>query len=268
MGCTILNLNQIHETVSPWIKEAGERIRKELLADQNEISVEVKSSPNDLVTSLDFATEKFIVEKLRESFPDHKIVSEEGFGDDVQSMEGSIWFIDPIDGTLNFVKQQENFCIMLAYYEDGKGLLAYIYDVIKDKFYHVMKGKGAFCNGQAFPKLLERHLGEGLVALNSKLISQNFSNPIQEVAQKSLGLRLYGSAGIEAIEVATSRTVAYVAKNLQPWDFAPGFIFISEMGGKISNFKGEDLDMLQPSEVVIANFSAHQEIINIFNKSK
>lgn len=266
MRCTILDLNQIHETVSPWIKEAGERIRKEIQANQDEISVEVKTSPNDLVTNLDFETEKFIVEKLRETYPNHKIVSEEGFGDNVDSMEGSIWFIDPIDGTLNFVKQQENFCIMLAYYKDGVGLLAYIYDVFKNKFYHVIKGKGAFCNDQAFPKLLDRPLGDGLVALNSKLISHNFTKPIQEIAQKSLGLRLYGSAGIEAIEVATSRTVAYVAKNLQPWDFATGNIFIKEMGGKISNFKGEELNMLQPSEVVIANTSAHQEVIEIFTQ--
>lgn len=266
-GVLTVDINQLHEQVSPWVKEAGDRIKKELATDHDDISVEVKTTPNDLVTSLDFQTEKFIVEKIRQAFPDHQIVSEEGFGDDVQSLEGSIWFIDPIDGTLNFVKQQENFCVMLAYYEDGQGLLAYIYDVMKDKFYHVIKGQGAFCNGKPFPELItDRGLEDGLTALNSKLISHNQTEPVKEITRRSLGLRLYGSAGIEAIEVASSRTVAYIAKNLKPWDFATGYLFIEEMGGVISDFHGNDLDMLQAGEVVIANPKAHQEIVDIYNE--
>lgn len=257
------NLEKMHSLVIEWIRDAADYIRSEL---DEQLSVEVKTTPNDLVTNLDFETEKFIVNKIRETFPEHKIVSEEGFGDEVKNLDGSIWFIDPIDGTLNFVKQKENFCIMLAYYEDGVGLLAYIYDVMKDKFYHVIKDEGVYCNGKRIESILDRGLNDGLTALNSKLISDARNEDINKVISESLGLRLYGSAGIESMEVVSSRTVAYIAMNLKPWDFAPGNVFIHELGGKMTDFDNNPINLLESCKIVIANKKAHKEIMDIFNQ--
>lgn len=254
------NIDEIHQTVIGWIKEAADHIRSEI---NEQLSVKVKTTPNDLVTNLDYETEKFIVNKIHETFPNHKIVSEEGFGDDVKDMSDSIWFIDPIDGTLNFVKQKENFCIMLAYYEEGVGKLGYIYDVMKDDFYHVMRGEGAYCNDELLEPISERGLNEGLTALNSKLISQEQSAAVKSIISDTLGLRLYGSAGIEAMEVISSRTVAYVASNLMPWDFAAPNVFVHEMDARITDFENQPVNLLKPGKIIIANKKAHQEIINI-----
>lgn len=258
------NIDEIHQTVTGWIREAADHIRSEI---NEQLSVKVKTTPNDLVTNLDFETEKFIVSKIHTTFPTHKIVSEEGFGDDVTDMSDSIWFIDPIDGTLNFVKQKENFCIMLAYYEDGIGKLGYIYDVMKDKFYHVIRGEGAYCNNKQIKPILEHGLSEGLTALNSKLVSQHQNNAIKNILSNTLGLRLYGAAGIEAMEVISSRTVAYVASNLKPWDFAAANIFAEEMNAKLTDFNNQPIDLLKPCKIIIANQKAHEEIINIFKQS-
>ena len=75
-------------------------------------------------------------------------MGEEGFGDELTSMDGYVWLIDPIDGTLNFVKRQEDFSIMIALYKDGVGLLGYIYDVMRDRFVYSIKDYGAYCNGR------------------------------------------------------------------------------------------------------------------------
>lgn len=258
------NLEEIHQTMTSWIKEAATHIKAEI---NEQISVDVKTTPNDLVTNLDYETEKFIVEKIKEAYPNHLIVSEEGFGDNVDNLDGSVWFIDPIDGTLNFVKQKENFCIMLAYYEDGIGQLGYIYDVMKDDFYHVMRGEGAYCNDELLEPISERGLNEGLTALNSKLISQEQSAAVKSIISDTLGLRLYGSAGIEAMEVISSRTVAYVASNLMPWDFAAPNVFVHEMDARITDFENQPVNLLKPGKIIIANKKAHQEIINIFNQA-
>lgn len=257
------NRHDIHTNASHWVKEAADNIRTEL---DNELVVKMKTAPNDLVTNLDVQTEKFLIGKIKDTYPNHKIVSEEGFGDSVQNLGGPVWFVDPIDGTLNFVKQRENFCIMLAYYEDGVGQLAYIYDVVTDRFYHVIKGEGAFCNGKQIEPILERGLDEGFSAFNSKLISRPHDERVTELIRKSLGLRIYGSAGIESMEVISSRTVAYIAMNLKPWDFAPANVFVEELGAKLTDFQNQPVDLLKPSQIIVANQKAHKEIIEIINQ--
>ena len=253
------NLNKIHDLATAWVKEAGSQIASQLNQD---LSVETKTGPNDLVTNLDVQTEKFLTGKIRANFPNHRIVSEEGFGDKLSDLKGPVWFVDPIDGTLNFVKQRENFCIMLAYYENGVGQLAYIYDLVGDRFYHVIKGQGAYCNDNPITGLLDRRLDQGLLAFNSKILIDSSRTKLQGLLDQTLGLRLYGSAGMEAMEVLMSRTVAYIASHLKPWDYAPAAVFMAEMGGKISDFQGQDPDFLTESEIIIANKLAHQEILD------
>ncbi|HLR71430.1 MAG TPA: inositol monophosphatase family protein, partial [Pseudogracilibacillus sp.] len=92
--------NLIFVHAKKWVLEAGEEIRQSMYGD---LSIETKSSPDDLVTSLDKQTERFLVHNIRESFPTHFILGEEGYGDDIESLEGTTWIIDPIDGTMNFV---------------------------------------------------------------------------------------------------------------------------------------------------------------------
>ena len=101
-----------------WVKEAGERIRASF---DKTLNIETKSNPNDLVTNIDKEIEQFFIKKIRADFPTHKIMGEEGFGDELTNLDGVVWMIDPIDGTMNFIHQQRNFAISLAVYENGIG---------------------------------------------------------------------------------------------------------------------------------------------------
>ena len=96
-----MDLFATHLLVNDWIMEAGNKIRHSF---GESITVDTKSSRNDLVTNVDKEIEQFLISKIREQFPTHKIMGEEGFGDELTSMDGYVWLIDPIDGTLNFVK--------------------------------------------------------------------------------------------------------------------------------------------------------------------
>ena len=108
------------------------------------------------VTRLDKEVQELLVERIKSSYPEDLICAEEGCLRAAVG-QGSVWVIDPIDGTNNFVAQQEDFAVMLAYFEDGVGKFGIIYDVMKGDCYH---GGGAFppCPIMSPYRLLERNL--------------------------------------------------------------------------------------------------------------
>lgn len=86
-----------------WIREAGEHLIASL---KKTLIIETKSNAADLVTNMDRETEQFLIGKIKETFPAHNILGEEGYGDEITSSNGVVWLIDPIDGTMNFVHQK------------------------------------------------------------------------------------------------------------------------------------------------------------------
>ena len=166
-----MDLFATHLLVNDWIMEAGNKIRHSF---GESITVDTKTSRNDLVTNVDKEIEQFLISKIREQFPTHKIMGEEGFGDELTSMDGYVWLIDPIDGTLNFVKRQEDFGIMVALYKDGVGLLGYIYDVMRDRFVHGIKDYGAYCNGRRLSKPEVHSIGDSSINVNGFMLLEAF----------------------------------------------------------------------------------------------
>ena len=81
------------------------------LTDDEELEIETKSNPNDLVTNMDKETEERLFNNIKATYPEHFILGEEGHGKDIENTKGVLWIMDPIDGTLNFVHQKENFAI-------------------------------------------------------------------------------------------------------------------------------------------------------------
>src|SRR4051794_14169549 len=121
--------------------EAGKRIRESFLYD---IEIETKSNANDLVTNIDRETELFFIERIKSFYPSHRIFGEEGMGEKVEHLEGVVWIIDPIDGTMNFVKQHRHFMISIGIFEDGIGKLGYIFDVMRGDLFYAIAGEGAW----------------------------------------------------------------------------------------------------------------------------
>lgn len=251
------------QRIKQWIDEAVSDIDEAL---KGELQVEEKSAWNDLVTNIDKKIEKEFTEKIREHYPDDRIMGEEGFGDDLKDLEGTVWFIDPIDGTLNFVLQQEKYAIMIAVYENGLGKQGYIYDAMNKKLYHAIKDKGAYCNDQKMEKKANKSLSEGLIASNSLLMTKEEFEENRKIAQQSMGIRMLGSAGLEILEVAKGNTVAYMASTLKPWDIAPGKVILEELGGIATQFSGEAVDLLNQNRMIFATPKAHEEILTNLNQ--
>ncbi|MCM3616417.1 inositol monophosphatase family protein [Sutcliffiella horikoshii] len=259
-----MNWREIDENAKKWTREAGERIRESF---STELMIHSKTSPDDLVTNIDKETEKFFIERIREIYPDHQILGEEGFGDELDNLDGTVWIIDPIDGTMNFIHQQRNFAISVAVYEDGVGKIGLIYDVVHDELYHAAAGEGAYLNDTKLPALEEVSVDQSIIALNATWITENKRiDPtiFAPLVKKVRGTRSYGSAALEMAYVATGRIDAYFSMRLSPWDFAAGLILVNELGGKVTNLHGESLNMLEQNSVFVSKPGLHEEISKDF----
>jgi len=261
-----MNWETVDTHAKQWVKEAGEKIR---LSFKSTLNIETKSNPNDLVTNIDKEIEQFFIQHIHEVFPLHKIMGEEGFGDKLQSLEGIVWIIDPIDGTMNFIHQQRNFAISIGVYENGVGKIGLIYDVVHDELYHAVRGKGAYINGNPLPKLKETTIQESILALNATWVVENKRidhNLLIPLVKDARGTRSYGTAALELVFLATGRVDAYFSMRLAPWDVAAGAVILEELGGVVTNLRGGKLDFLSTDSLFAAKPGLHQTILKDYLK--
>lgn len=261
-----MDWESVDQNAKQWIKEAGERIRSSF---DETLNVQTKSNPNDLVTNMDKEIEQFFIAKIRGAYPGHRVLGEEGFGDTLEAHKGIVWMLDPIDGTMNFIHQQRNFAISLGIYEDGVGKIGFVYDVAHEELYHAVRGQGAFLNEKRLPNLESTEVKEAIIALNASWVMKN--NRIDHdllipLARDARGTRSYGTAALEIIYVATGRVDAYISLRLAPWDYAGGAVIVEELGGIVTNLKGEKLDFLSKDSVFVAKPGLHEVIMRNYLK--
>ncbi|MTH52576.1 inositol monophosphatase [Bacillus mangrovi] len=260
------NWKEIDQYAKSWVREAGERIRASFATS---LSIQTKSNPNDLVTNMDKETEQFFISKIKEMYPEHRILGEEGFGHDVKDTEGIIWIIDPIDGTMNFVHQQRNFAISIGIYENGTGMVGLIYDVVHDELYHAKKGEGAYMDETPLQKLDRREVSESIIGINATWVTENRRiDPavLAPLVRSARGTRSYGSAALEFAYVASGRLDCYITMRLAPWDFAAGLILLEEVGGKATTMDGEPINTIGKNSILAARDGLHQEILETYLK--
>lgn len=259
----------IFENAKLWVLEAGEKIRERM---KSEFQVDTKSNPNDLVTEVDKETEKYFASKIRSTYKDHLIIGEEGYGDKVESLDGTVWIIDPIDGTMNFVHQKRNFAISIGIIHNGIAEISLIYNVMDDVLYTALKGEGAYRNDTKLSKLKDDvQLATSIFALNSILACENKKvneKKIQQLIIDSRGTRGYGSAALELAYVAEGIIDGYITMNLAPWDFAAGYLLIEEVGGKVIQANGDRVNFLENNTIIACNHMVVDELLNKYIELK
>lgn len=260
-GWVFMDLKQIDQYAKSIIVEAAKRIRN---AFSYNLVIETKSNANDLVTNIDRETELFFIEKIKSFDPTHKILGEEGMGEKVESLDGVVWIIDPIDGTMNFVKQHRHFMISIGIFIDGIGKLGYIYDVMREDLFNAIAGEGAWYNASPLRKLQPVKIEESVIGINAHWVAPNrhiHHEKVIELVRKVRGTRSYGSAAMEIAFVVSGKLDAYVSMRLSPWDIAGGIIIAQEVGAIATNLHGEGFDFLHQDTFIIANPAIHQELL-------
>lgn len=240
-----------------WFEEIDNIISSYL---EKPLQVESKSSPKDLVTQVDKAVEHYISTQIQKYFPDDVIVGEENHHPENYA-DKNVWFIDPIDGTNNFVKMRDDFCILMAYYEKERGLYAFIYDFNRKDLYSAIKEKGAFKNDQRIEEAKRQELQEGLIS--SSLDFKGNRDFYYNLEQEVFGLRVYGCGGLEALKVFNHQLIASLNHGGAPWDMAPVIIMAQELGYQVVDYSGKRIEYPIHSDWMLAHPKVIEKIIPI-----
>jgi myo-inositol-1(or 4)-monophosphatase len=254
-------MEELIATITSWLQEAGHTIRQNLHAS---LEIETKSMRTDLVTNMDRQTQHFLVKKIKDFDPQALILGEENGQDQTDISKGRVFVIDPIDGTMNFVMQKENFCILLAMYEEGVGKLGFMYDVMQEELYWGGRGLGVFCNQKQLTKPQNKALFEGLVGLNAYMHAHNAFHGT-EIGEESMGVRITGCAGLELIALLKGTQISYMSR-LSPWDYAAGIILLNEFDMKFSTLDFNALSFKKREPFVAGTPAAYQRIKEIITE--
>jgi myo-inositol-1(or 4)-monophosphatase len=253
----------VYSVAKAWVLEAGKIIKEKI---NDPLTIDTKSHENDLVTTIDRNTETFFVNKIKAAYPDHQILSEEGYGDEVTNLNGTVWIIDPIDGTMNFVHQKKNFVISLGIYHDGIGEIGLIYNVMEDVLYSAMRNEGAYKDQLRLPSKKEYvPLKRAMLGLNHLWLCENRlvdHHIMQKLIKKVRGSRNYGSAALEIAYVAEGILDGYLTMRLAPWDIAAGKVILEETGGVMTNVDGEEVSMLKNNSIFVCNPSIQKPVLH------
>lgn len=236
------------------------------------VSAEYKGDV-DIVTVADRASEKLIVQRLRERLPEHGVFGEEGTRSGLDAEYR--WYIDPLDGTTNFAHGFPVFAVVmgcerrqpgLAADEDGEMVAGVIYDPLRDEIFSAAKGEGATRNGQPIHVSKTEMLQESLIATGFPSQKRHESPNVhfyQEFTLRSHGVRRAGAAAIDLAYVACGRLEGFWEFKLNPWDTSAGVLLVEEAGGKITHFDGGKFT-LDSREVLATNGKIHGEMTSLF----
>lgn len=223
----------------------------------------------DLVTDFDIRTENFLKEKLQKVFPSFTIVGEETSAEGSYPAENVI-FIDPIDGTTNFVHGVPFVAVSVGIITDSETKYGVVYNPILDELYSAETGKGAFCNGSPLKVSDNASLINSLVATGFPYKKDNLPylmKVLEEVLKSTQGIRRAGAASLDLCYTAKGIYDLYYETRLQPWDMAGGIIIVREAGGIVTKLDGRYYDMDDDS-LIASNGLIHKEFLNILNEIK
>jgi myo-inositol-1(or 4)-monophosphatase len=234
-------LDELHDVATRVATGAAEVLHQYSPAHLREVST--KSSPTDLVSEADRASEAYIVGQLRSARPDDSFVGEEGTS--YMGTSRVSWVADPLDGTTNFFFDLPAFSVSLAAEYDGRPVVGVVVDVSRQETWAATVGRGAFCNGVAC------HVASGRSVLATALVATGFRYSTERRAEQAAVLpyllpavrdiRRFGSAALDLCWVAAGRYDAYYESGLNAWDSAAGSLICEEAGGEVTTLADSTL---------------------------
>lgn len=213
-----------------------------------------KGSRENIVTTSDVAVQHFLTERLGNLLPGSGFLCEEEDLEDLRHTD--VWIIDPIDGTANYARGNENCCISVALLHEGKPLMGVVYSPWRGELYQAEKGRGAFCNGKPIhvsDRPFERGLLFTAMSTYRKDLARTCSDIIYDLYMECNDFRRTGSAAVELCLMAAGFVDLYFEMRLMPWDYAAAWLILEEAGGSVCTLDGGSPSHYRPSMFIAAN---------------
>ncbi len=252
------------ETAVEAAKAAGEV----LLEQQRKGFSIAKKGRVNLVTEADLASERLIVERIRNRFPAHRILAEEGGrgGGDAKFR----WVVDPLDGTTNYAHGYPCFCVSIGVESADELVAGVVFDPVRGELFTATRNGGAWLNGNPI------HVS-GEESLEDSLLCTGFSYQREEIAgnlrlfsavmMQARSVRRDGSAALDLCCVACGRFDGFWELSLNPWDVAAGMLIVREAGGKVTRFDGTP-GTIHDRECLATNGRIHEELAGILLRAQ
>ena len=252
-------LSRMLETAVVAARLAGQRAMEEL----RYIRKTIKNN-NEMLTQADPACQKIIIDRIRETYPDHGFLAEEGKDGQLLRIpprgdESVWWVIDPIDGTNNFANSLLCFCVSIAAMFDGKPILGAIFDPTTDSMFTGALDMDAQLNSSTIT-VNEDDIGQfASFGIDSHTNSQTDAGTRKMMEQTRF--RSLGATALHMAYVAKGAMIGMVTTTAKIWDIAAGAIIIERAGGMATDIKGNSL-----FPVSLENYTAEQSAILATNK--
>jgi myo-inositol-1(or 4)-monophosphatase len=229
------------------------------------LHVQHKSTLIDLVTEVDHASETFILNQLHLHYPDHQIIAEESGLHGTN--QAQTWYIDPLDGTVNYAHGIPIFCVSLAYAEHGQVKIGVVYDPMREECFSAELGKGAWLNGLPLrvaqaPTLAQSLLVTGFPYTVATIEANNLDH-YARFAVRSQGVRRLGSAALDLCYVGAGRFDGFWELYLNAWDVAAGGLIAAEAGALVTGVRGEADYLSGVPSILAANPAVHAQMLAV-----
>lgn len=223
----------------------------------------------DPVTETDKRSEEYLVSYIKNNYPEHSIVAEESGLH--KGSNGSCWYIDPLDGTVNFAHGVPIFSVSIAYTEDGVIKMGVVYDPLLDELFYGEKGKGAWLNDRRLKVSSATELIRSLSVTGFPYDqkSDEMRKAIElfgRFSVQSQACRRLGSAALDLCYVAAGRIDIFFEIQLKPYDIAAALLLVQEAGGKISKFDGSHDLLTMPISIAAANPTLHPQVLRVIQQ--
>ena len=250
-----------------------------LLAERQKFSIDAieYKGLNDLVSYVDKECEKMLVPKLHDLLPEAGFITEEGTTEQADRTDGTPsglnWIIDPLDGTTNFIHGLPIFAVSIGLAQGNRPIAGVVYDPNRDECFSALDGQGAWIsagNGPEQPMRVSgaQKLADGLIATGFPYYRFEHMQPylqiLEQLMQRSHGLRRMGSAAIDLAYVAAGRFEAFFESNLKSWDMAAGMCLVREAGGIVTDFVGGDSTLFGGD--IVAGCAVQPELLGVIGE--
>ncbi len=254
----------MHPTLNIAVKAARRAggIINRASRDVEQIKVSAKRD-KDFVTEVDKAAEEAIIGVLHEAYPDHAILAEES---GASGDSDTVWIIDPLDGTTNFIHGFPQYAVSIAQAHKGVLQHAVVYDPTKNELFTASRGGGAFLNDRRIRvskriKLNEVLIGTGFPFRYFEHVDA-YLGIFRDMMHKTAGVRRPGAAALDLAWVAAGRIDGFWELGLSPWDMAAGALLITEAGGLVGDLSGEQ-NYLETGNIVGGNPKVFAQLLQI-----
>ena len=256
------------EELKEIVIESGEIIKEGFYANK-----EVKHKDIvDLVTEYDLKTEEFLIKKITKLLPQYTIIGEESFKDEDLNSKKAI-YIDPIDGTTNFVHQIPHCAISIGIWEDNKPLAGVVYNPILNELFYAYKGKGAYLNNQKISVSNQTKLQSSLIATGFPYSKAHRGksyhwvvDTIANILPHIQDIRRLGSAALDICYLSSGRFDGFYEIELKPWDVAGAIAIVLEAGGVVTDLENEKY-CIGDDAIVVTNGKIHTQLLDIIGKN-